>query len=267
MELALSGKRALVTGSTAGIGEAIARALAAEGVIVAVHGRDQKRGAQLVDELARKGARAVFIAADVSVAGEVTRLANETRAALGGVDILVNNAAVYPQHTWLEGAAEEWARLYEVNVLATVRLIQLLVPEMRRSGWGRVVQISSGEGTRPFAHMPGYAATKAAINNVTSSLCLALAGSGVTVNAVSAGLIRTPEVERWFHGEAKARGWRDDWCEIEARILESYLPIPVGHVGSPDDIACAVAFLASPRSSYINGAVLRVDGGSHTWAG
>ncbi len=115
--------------------------------------------------------------------------------------------------------------------------------------------------------MPGYAATKAAINNATSSLCLALAGSGVTVNAVSAGLIRTAEVERWFYAEAEARGWNDDWGEIEANILKSYLPVPVGHIGNPEDVARVVAFLASPNSAYINGAILRVDGGSHTWAG
>jgi NAD(P)-dependent dehydrogenase (short-subunit alcohol dehydrogenase family) len=89
----------------------------------------------------------------------------------------------------------------------------------------------------------------------------------VTVNAVSAGLIRTAEIERWFYLEAKARGWGDDWNDIETHIRESYLPIPVGHIGKPEDVARAVAFLASPDSAYINGAILRVDGGSHTWAG
>ena len=83
----------------------------------------------------------------------------------------------------------------------------------------------------------------------------------------SAGLIRTAEVERWFYAEAKARGWGDDWNEIEAHILKSYLPVPVGHIGNPDDIARVVAFLASPDAAYINGAIVRVDGGSHTSAG
>ena len=267
MDLKLSGKRALVTGSTAGIGEAIARLLAAEGASVAIHGRDESRGNQLVDELNRGGTRAVFIKADLTIPDDVVALAEQARTTLGGVDVLVNNAAVYPQHTWFESSADEWTRLYAVNVVASVRLIQLLVPDMKRAGWGRVVHISSGEASRPFAHMPGYAATKAAINNATSSLCQALAGSGVTVNAVSAGLIRTAEVERWFYAEAKARGWRDDWEEIEANILKSYLPVPVGHIGNPDDVARVVAFLASPDAAYINGAIVRVDGGSHTWAG
>jgi 3-oxoacyl-[acyl-carrier protein] reductase len=98
-------------------------------------------------------------------------------------------------------------------------------------------------------------------------LCQALAGSGVTVNAVAAGLIRTPEVENWFHAEAKTRGWGGHWEEIEPNILEHYLRIPVGHIGSTDDVARVVAFLASPMAEYVNGAVIRVDGGSHTWAG
>jgi 3-oxoacyl-[acyl-carrier protein] reductase len=109
----------------------------------------------------------------------------------------VNNAAVYPQHTWFDGHAEIWPRIFEINVMAAVRLIQLLVPDMTAQAWGRVIQISSGEGSKPFPHMPGYAATKAAMNNLTVSLCQAVSGSGVTVNAISAGLIRTPEVERW----------------------------------------------------------------------
>jgi NAD(P)-dependent dehydrogenase (short-subunit alcohol dehydrogenase family) len=267
MDLGLTGKRALVTGSTAGIGEAIARVLAREGAAVALHGRDQGRGAALVEELKRQGSQAVFLSADMTVADDVSRLADDVRQALGGVDILINNAALYPQHTWFGSPAQDWSRLYEVNVVAGVRLIQMLVPEMKNAGWGRVVMVSSGEGSRPFAHMPGYGATKAAVNNMTSSLCLAVAGSGVTVNAVSAGLIRTAEVERWFYAEAKTRGWGDDWEQIEANILKSYLPVPVGHIGKPQDVARVVAFLVSPYAGYINGAVLRVDGGSHTWAG
>jgi len=267
MDLELSGKRALVTGSTAGIGAAIARQLASEDVAVVIHGRDEQRGQGLAAELTGAGRRAIFISADLARPADITRLASQARAALGAIDILVNNAAIYPQHTWFEGAADEWTRYYELNVVAGVRLIQECVPEMKRAGWGRVIQISSGEGSRPFAHMPGYAATKAALHNTTASLCQALAGSGVTVNAIAAGLIRTPEVERWFYTEARARGWSDRWDEIEANILASYLPIPVGHIGTTDDVARVAAFLASPNAAFVNGAVVRVDGGSHTWAG
>ena len=267
MDLKLSGKRALVTGSTAGIGAAIVRQLAAEDVAVVIHGRDAQRGARLAAELTGAGRRAIFVSADLMVQSDVARLASQARQALGAIDILVNNAGIYPQHTWFEGIAEEWTRYYELNVVAGVRLIQEFVPEMRRAGWGRVVQISSGVGLRPFPHMPGYAATKAAIHNTTASLCQAIAGSGVTVNAIAAGLIRTPEVERWFYSEAKARGWSDRWDEIEANVLEHYLPIPVGHIGTAEDVARVAVFLASPTAAFVNGAVVRVDGGSYSWAG
>jgi 3-oxoacyl-[acyl-carrier protein] reductase len=256
-----------VTGSTAGIGAAIARQLATEGAAVVLHGRDEQRGQHLATELTAAGSRVVFVGADLMVQSDVARLASQARAALGAIDILVNNAGVYPQHTWFEGLATEWTRYYELNVVAGVRLIQELVPEMKRAGWGRVIQISSGVGLRPFPHMPGYAATKAALHNITASLCQALAGTGVTVNAIAAGLIRTPEVEKWFYAEAKARGWSDRWDEIEANILERYLPIPGGHIGTTDDVARVALFLASPDAGFVNGAVVRVDGGSYSWAG
>jgi NAD(P)-dependent dehydrogenase (short-subunit alcohol dehydrogenase family) len=252
MDLELSGKHALVTGSTAGIGAAIARALASEGVAVVIHGRDEQRGERLASELTGAGRHAIFVGADLMVQA---------------IDIPVNNAGICPQHTWFDGAAEAWTRYYELNVVAGVRLIQELVPSMKRAGWGRVIQISSGEGLRPFPHMPGYAATKAAIHNMTASLCQALAGSGVTVSAIAAGLIRTPEVEEWFYSEAEARGWSDRWDEIEANILKSCLSIPVGHIGTADDVDRVAVFLASPRAEFVNRAVVRVDGGSHTWAG
>jgi 3-oxoacyl-[acyl-carrier protein] reductase len=153
VDLHLSGKRVLVTGSTAGIGEAIARAMASEGAAVVVHGRDARRGFKLARDLAGAGGRAEFVAADLAIAGDISRLASEARKAFGGIDILVNNAGIYPQHTWFDGTASDWTRYYELNVVAAVRLIQELVPDMKRAGWGRVIQISSGVGSRPFAHM------------------------------------------------------------------------------------------------------------------
>ena len=117
MDLKLSGKRALVTGSTAGIGEAIARLLAVEGASIAIHGRDEGRGNQLVDELKGGGTRTVFIKADLSVPDDIVALAEQAHTTLGGVDVIVNNAAVYPQHTWFESSADEWTRLYAVNVV------------------------------------------------------------------------------------------------------------------------------------------------------
>jgi 3-oxoacyl-[acyl-carrier protein] reductase len=110
MDLELSGKRALVTGSTAGIGAAIARQLASEGLAVVIHGRDEQRGERLASELTGAGRRTIFVGADLMVQAETARLASQARAALGGIDILVNNAGVYPQHTWFDGAADAWTR-------------------------------------------------------------------------------------------------------------------------------------------------------------
>jgi 3-oxoacyl-[acyl-carrier protein] reductase len=266
MDLQLEGARALVTGSTAGIGEAIARAFAREGAAVVVHGRDEQRGQAVVRDLRSHSGRCVFVKADLADPQEVHRLAEESRQAFGGIDVLVNNAAIYSQHTWFEDGPDIWNRMFEINVMAGVRLIQHLVPDMKMMGRGRVIQISSGEGSKPFAHMPAYAATKAALNNITVSLCQAVGGFGVTVNAIAAGLIRTSEVERWFFAEAKARGWTGNWAGIEANIVSQYLSIPVGRVGAPDDIARMAVFLASPAASYVNGAIFRVDGGSHAWS-
>src|SRR4029453_16980840 len=155
MDLRLSGKRALVTGSTAGIGASIVRQLALENVDIVIHGRDEQRGKRLADDLTRTGGHAVFIAADLTVPTDIARLTSQAKAAFGGTDTLVSNAAPYPQHTWFDGSADEWTRYYELNVVAGVRLIQALVPDMTRARWGRVIQISRGEGLRPFAHMPG----------------------------------------------------------------------------------------------------------------
>jgi 3-oxoacyl-[acyl-carrier protein] reductase len=127
VDLDLSGKRALVTGSTAGIGAAITRELASEGVAVVIHGRDERRGEVFSAELTGAGRRAIFISADLMVQADVARLVSQARAALGAIDILVNNAGIYPQHTWFEGAAEEWTRYYELNIVAGVRRTQVIV--------------------------------------------------------------------------------------------------------------------------------------------
>jgi 3-oxoacyl-[acyl-carrier protein] reductase len=137
-----------------------------------------------------------------------------------------------------------------------------LVPQMKHLGWGRIVQISSVVGVQPLAALPHYSASKAAVINMTVSLAKELANTGVTVNTVTPGAIMTPGWIEWARGIAKARGWRDDMAEIEPRIVQEVLPNSVGRVGRVEDIANAVAFLASPLAGFINGANLRVDGGS-----
>ncbi len=175
---------------------------------------------------------------------------------------MINNAAAFVNRGWDEATPEDWVELYAINVAAAVRLAQAFVPEMRNNKWGRVIQIGTGEAINPFAFMPDYAATKAATLNLTVSLAKHLDRSGVTVNTVSPGIVVTAGVERFYRLEAAKRGWGELWDEIEARVLAEVLDNPTGRLGRAEEVADLVAFVASPRAAYINGANLRVDGGS-----
>jgi 3-oxoacyl-[acyl-carrier protein] reductase len=264
MDLQLVGRRALVTGSTGSIGEAVACTLAAEGATVVVHGRQRASAQAIAAAITSTGGSARVAVADLTSNDDVIRLADDIGASLGGLDILVNNAGDYPNSTWWTATASQWLGHFDVNVVAAVRLIQALVPAMRDAGFGRIIQIGSGLATQPFAFIPEYAASKAALANLSVSLAKELACSGITVNTVSPGLIRTPGVESFYRAEANAYGWGDTWAEIESGILRDVLPNAVGRLGSTDEVADLVAFLASPRAAYISGANFRIDGASTT---
>lgn len=262
MHLQLEGKRALVTGSTKGIGQEIARVLAAEGCAVAIHGRQLARAEDVAGEIAANGRITAAVAGDLATDDGAARTADDAVAALGGVDILVNNAAAYVNRGWWDAAPGDWASLYEANVVSAVRLVGRLAPAMRERGWGRIIQIASGEATQPFAFMPDYAATKAALVNLTVSLSREMTRTGITVNTISPGIVVTPGVEEFFRIEAARRGWGSTWEEIEQAVLREVLDNPTGRLGRGDEVANLVAFVASPLAGYINGANLRIDGGS-----
>jgi 3-oxoacyl-[acyl-carrier protein] reductase len=255
----------LITGSGIGIGEAIARGLAAEGVTVAVHGRDQERGARVAQYIAAAGGKAVVVLGDLTSDADVARMADEAEQLLGGVDILIHNAGGSgAKQIWENTPASDWAAAYDRNVLAAVRITNILLPKMRAAKWGRVVNVSSLAGTLPPATGPDYSACKAAMNNMTMSLSKSAAGDGVTVNAISPGTIFTPNLEAAFRKMAASNGWADDqaaWAVIEQAVLPHVVQVPVGSVGKVDDIAAAVAFLCSPLAGYITGVDLRIDGG------
>jgi NAD(P)-dependent dehydrogenase (short-subunit alcohol dehydrogenase family) len=262
MDLQLRGKRALVTGSSRGIGAAIAQQLAREGAVVVVHGRNEARAEQVAQDIKAEGGSAYVCLGDLATDQGAALVAEKALGLLGGVDILINNAGEYEPRGWMDTLPADWVAIYNNNVISGVRMTRFFLPQMKKLGWGRLIQISSGLAAQPYANMPDYSATKVALLNFTVSLAKETAGTGITVNSVSPGLIVTARVMEIFQGMAPHLGWPDDWAEIERRILQEVLPNPTGRLGRPEDVACLVAFLASPLAGYINGANFRVDGGS-----
>lgn len=258
MDLDLSGRRALITGSSGGIGRAIAQRLAEEGCAVIVHGRDHARVEEAAAALSTLGAQVSSVVGDLTRADDTDRVCDEVTA-LGGVDIVVANAGPFVENTWDTAAPDDWLAAFEGNVFSTVRLVRRLTPTMREKGWGRVLTIGTRATVTPLATMVEYSAAKAAVVNMTVSLSQHLAGSGVTANCVSPGVILTPSMRSMFMSRSENAGAR--WEDIEPAVTADYAPNPVGRLGRPDDIASAITFLASPLADYITGVELRVDGG------
>lgn len=264
MDLRLIGKRALVTGSTSGIGEGIAHALAREGASVIVHGRSAERARAVKAAINAAGGVCEFVLGDLSVAGDAQRVARESLAKLGGIDILINNSGGMVGQNgaldWFGSPVDDWAQSYRCNVLAAVRLIHLLTPGMREREWGRIVQIGSVVATDPSNATGDYSASKAAMVNLSLSLSKALRGSGITVNAISPGMIQTPAINRWLRSIGDERGWGDDEAKSVEVALNIY-PQSVERLGQPQDIGNAAAFLCSPVADFITGTNMHVDGG------
>ncbi|MDI4233690.1 SDR family NAD(P)-dependent oxidoreductase [Bradyrhizobium sp. 31Argb] len=264
MDLKLDGKVALITGSSKGIGEAIARGLAREKTIVVVHGRDRNQTERVAHDISAQGGHAHAVVGDLTVDDEVWRLVDEAQALAGPIDILVNNAGGSGDaEDWTNSRPASWASAYDRNVLAAVRVTTRLLPRMQAARWGRVVNISSLVGLMPPASRPDYSACKAAMNAMTASMAKAVAADGVTVNTVSPGTIRSARLDTRFREVAAERGLADGspWKLIEQTVLPMFAQVPVGRVGTLEEIADAISFLVSPRAGYITGVNLRLDGG------
>jgi 3-oxoacyl-[acyl-carrier protein] reductase len=262
MDLQLKGKRALVTGSSAGLGEAIVRLLAAEGAEVIVHGRNEDRAAAVTKNINDTGGRAIYVLGDLSTDEGADAVANGALAG-GPVDILVNNAGAYTPRPWLQVSVSDWRDSYNVNVLAYVRMIHRLLPTMKTLGWGRMVQIGSSGGIEPFALQPDYLAATAARHNLTVSLARELKGTGITSNTVAPGPMLVENTKKMLLNMSAQFGWGDNWADIERNAVEQFVQNDVGRFGKPEEVAAAVAYLSSPMADYVTGALLRVDGG-HT---
>lgn len=260
MDLHLTGKRALVTGSSSGLGEAIATRLAAEGAEVVVHGRDVARTEKVAAAIRGQGGRAAVAVGDLSTDEGAAAVAAAVLAD-GPIDILVNNAGAYEHLSWTDATPEDWRTTYETNVISGVRMIRHLVPRMRERRWGRVITIGGGLATQPMQSHPQYNATLAARHNLAVSLARELAGTGVTSNVVAPGAILVESVKDLLTGIAPARGWGETWEEIERGAVRDLIPNDTGRFGKPEEIAAAVAYLCGTPADYVSGANLRVDGG------
>lgn len=263
MELGLKNKCALVTGSSRGTGAVIAAQLAREGATVFVHGLDPAEAQHAIaQELRDAGHVAHAVSGDIRRDEGAEQLAQELLQHAPGIDILINNYGAPASGDWHTATTAQWVDVYQQNVLSAVRMIDRFVPGMRTRQWGRVIQLSTIGALRPNKRMPHYYAAKCAMANLTASLAKDLAGTHITVNTISPGLIHTPEVEASFRALAQRRGWGDDWAEIEARGVEQLMPNPCGRMARREEVADLVTFVASERASYLNGAHLRIDGGA-----
>ena len=262
MDLQLTGKCALITGAGGDIGKGIARAFVDEGASVIAHDRNKTQLEHFTNVLSWSGGQVFTIEGDLASDDDAQRIARQALGCVGHVDILVNNAAVYTHGSWLDDQPAEMLNLYNVNVVGAARLIQQLVPSMRDRHWGRIIQIASGDATEPLAFMSAYAATKAALVNMSVGLAKSLANTGITVNTISPGIIATDGVKQFYRGLAERFGWDSDWSVIQEHILKEVLPNPTGTLGTVEQVADLIVFVASPLAGYINAANLRIDGGS-----
>jgi NAD(P)-dependent dehydrogenase (short-subunit alcohol dehydrogenase family) len=252
MDLQLKGKTALVTGSTAGIGLAIAAALAREGAEVVVNGRTQKR----VDHAIRSAGATQGIAADLGT----ERGARTVIERFPEVDILVNNLGIFEPKPFEQISDNDWWRFFEVNVMSGVRLSRHYVGPMKQKNWGRIVFISSESGLQIPAEMIHYGTTKTAQLAISRGLAESLAGTAITVNAVLPGPTASEGVEEFVGSLAASQSVERG--AVEREFFEKARPSSIlRRFATPEEVAVLVAFVCSPLSSAITGAALRADGG------
>ena len=258
MDLGLTGKTALVTGSTAGIGFAIAQALAAEGAEVIVNGRTSARVEDALTQIRQvhPGAQVRGVAADLGTADGV----NQVLETIADLDILVNNLGIFEPKEFSEITDDDWKRFFEVNVLSGVRLSRTYLPKMIAKNWGRIVFISSESAVNIPVEMIHYGLTKTAQLALARGLAEMTAGTGVTVNSVLPGPTRSEGVGSFLTQMAKARGV--DEAQIEEGFFQTVRPSSLlKRLAETDEVAAMVAYVCSTKASATNGAALRVDGG------
>jgi len=238
----LTGKTALVTGASGGIGAAIARTLHGAGATVGLSGTREGPLQALAADL---GARAHVLPCDLSDMAAVEGLPKAAIAAMGGLDILVNNAGITRDMLFMRLSDDDWDQVIAVNLTASMRLSRAVMRPMMKARWGRIINIGSVVGSTGNAGQANYAAAKAGLIGLTKSIAAEVASRGITANTIAPGFIATPMTDKLTEDQ-KAR--------INAQI-------PAGRMGTPEDIAAAALYLASDQASYVTGATLHVNGG------
>lgn len=251
MDLQLRDTVCVVTGSTGGIGLEVARLLAAEGGSVVTTGR----GGEAPDV-----GETLHVAAELAEAGEAERLVHEVERTLGRVDVLVNNVGVAVQRSFEEVTDDEWDEVWRLNVMSYVRMTRAVLPGMRARGSGAIVNVSSTAGKRPSTSMPDYSVTKAAVLSLSRLVADVYAKEGIRCNAVTPGPTATAA---WL----AAGGLADQQAARTGKTRDEVLAAvgagrPLGRLAQPEEIASVIAFLCSPRASYVTGAAWSADGGT-----
>lgn len=242
----LTGKVALVTGGSRGIGEAIARAYARAGASVAIVSRKRENGQPVADAINRDGGKAMALACHTGDRAQIAAAIAEVVAAFGGLDIVVNNAATNPQFGALLDATDEmWDKTLQVNVKGYFTVAQIAVPHLLKRGGGKIINIASIAGLSPGRNMGVYSVSKAAVLMLTQALAQELGPQGIQVNAIAPGVIQT---------KFSAALWTDT-------ALASSVTVKSGRIGQPEDLEGVALLLASSASNYINGSIIVVDGG------
>ncbi|MEH2123969.1 SDR family NAD(P)-dependent oxidoreductase [Nostoc sp.] len=258
MDLKLHGKSALVSGSTAGIGLAVALGLAQEGASVIVNGRSEERVAQAIAKIkdSTPDAKVSGVVADAGTASGLKKLIQE----VPHVDILINNVGIYEPKTFFDITDEDWLKIFEVNVLSGVRLSRQYLQKQLEQNWGRIIFISSESAIQIPVEMIHYGTTKTAQLAIARGLAEMTVGTGVTVNSVLPGPTRSEGVEEFITNLAQERGISPD--RVEAEFFENVRPSSlIKRFASNEEVAAIVVYLSSPVASATNGAALRVDGG------
>jgi NAD(P)-dependent dehydrogenase (short-subunit alcohol dehydrogenase family) len=247
----LAGKTALITGGTSGIGRATAVLFARDGAQVAVVGRDEARGQEVVAEIEEAGGTATFVPCDVRFADECRRAVDRTIHAFGRLDILFNNAGIFYPHTILECTEEEWDLTVDISLKGTYLMSRFALPHMIAQGGGAIVNNGSGWGLVGGNEAVAYCAAKGGVVLMTKALAVDHSHQGIRVNCVCPGDVETPMLT--VDAEQRGMSWQAYLAEAADR--------PLGRIGQPEEIAKAVLFLASDDASFVTGAVLAVDGG------